>query len=256
MHGSLWPSRLLIVRHGESAGNVARDIAEANGHAMIDIALRDMDVPLSALGEQQAHAVGEWIGARDNDERPTVVVCSPYVRACSTAEIALHAGGLRPHHDVEFVVDERLREREFGVLDRLTRAGIVERHPEQANFRSHLGKFYHRPPGGESWADVVLRVRSLIDSVSREFHDERVLVVTHQVVVLMFRYVLEHLTEYEILAIDREAEVANCSVTSYAYDEDLGRRGGMQLTRFNEVAPLVARATAVTSEPDVPAAPK
>ena len=44
-----WPDRLWVVRHGQSAGNVARDRAEAAGLPLIDIATRDMDVPLSAL---------------------------------------------------------------------------------------------------------------------------------------------------------------------------------------------------------------
>ncbi|HVM08261.1 MAG TPA: histidine phosphatase family protein [Acidimicrobiales bacterium] len=256
MSDQLWPARLSIIRHGESAGNVASDAAEAAGHPMIDIAHRDMDVPLSALGQLQAGAVGRWLADRGGDELPTVVVCSPYVRACSTAELLLGSAGLRPHHDVEFVVDERVREREFGILDRLTKVGIAERHPEQAEFRAHLGKFYHRPPGGESWADVVLRVRSLIDTIGREFHGERVLVVTHQVVVLMFRYVLEHMDESQIMAIDRSEAVANCSVTTFEHDPRLGRKGGMRLVRFNEVAPLEREATPVTTEPDVPAGPK
>ena len=47
---SRWPSRLLLVRHGESAGNVARDAAQAAGLTRIDIADRDADVPLSSRG--------------------------------------------------------------------------------------------------------------------------------------------------------------------------------------------------------------
>ena len=56
-----WPASLLLVRHAESAGNVARELAEANGDPLIDIALRDMDVPLSELGERQSRAVGLWL---------------------------------------------------------------------------------------------------------------------------------------------------------------------------------------------------
>ena len=55
-----WPERLWIVRHGESAGNVARDAADAAGLPMIDIAQRDVDVPLSPLGLRQAEALGHW----------------------------------------------------------------------------------------------------------------------------------------------------------------------------------------------------
>ncbi len=54
---SNWPQTLWIVRHGQSAGNVARDAAEAGGLAMIDLAWRDIDVPLSELGVAQSTAL-------------------------------------------------------------------------------------------------------------------------------------------------------------------------------------------------------
>lgn len=55
---SRWPTRLWIVRHGESAGNVAREAAQAAGLDRIDIGARDVDVPLSDLGQSQAGALG------------------------------------------------------------------------------------------------------------------------------------------------------------------------------------------------------
>ena len=55
-----WPQHIWIVRHGQSAGNVARDAAEAEKQLLIAIAERDVDVPLSELGARQAHALGDW----------------------------------------------------------------------------------------------------------------------------------------------------------------------------------------------------
>src|SRR5689334_12660448 len=142
-----WPEHLWIVRHGQSAGNVARDAADAAGLSVIDIAGRDVDVPLSPLGEEQAAALGQWFASLPPERRPTTVLTSPYVRARQTTDRVARAGGLHP--DVCIEVDERLREKEFGILDRLTRAGIEARFPEQAEARARTGKFYHRPPGGE-----------------------------------------------------------------------------------------------------------
>lgn len=244
-----WPSQLWLVRHGESAGNVARDLAQEAGLPMIDIAGRDVDVPLSPLGEEQSRALGDWFAALPEDARPEIVLTSPYVRARQTAAIIRDACGLAPGAP-EFVVDERLREKEFGILDRLTRRGIQERFPDQAEFRRILGKFYHRPPGGESWCDVILRLRSAMDSISLHHSERRVLLVAHQVVVLCLRYLLENLTEEEILAIDAQGDVPNCSITEYAFDPALGKFGGMRLVRANFVVPLVARGTPVTREPD------
>ena len=187
------------------------------------------------------------------EQKPNVILTSPYLRARHTAAIVAHAAGL-PEDAYSLVVDERLREKEFGILDRLTRVGIQAYHPEQAEFRRLLGKFYHRPPGGESWCDVILRLRSAIEMISREYCGERVLMVSHSVVVLCMRYLLEYMTEDEILAIDRAEEVANCSVTMYRYDPDAYPRGMLRLELFNFVAPLEEAGAPVTTKPDTPIA--
>jgi broad specificity phosphatase PhoE len=243
-----WPQELLLIRHGQSAGNVAREAAMASGALVIEIDSRDCDVPLSALGERQSAALGRWLAR--NDRPFDDVLSSPYVRAQETAAIALRAANWS---NVPVTVDERLREKEFGVLDRLTGEGIVQRFPDQAEMRMVLGKFYYRPPGGESWTDVILRLRSVIDTLTRDYANCRVAIVSHQVVVLCFRYLFDRLDERQILAIDREADVANCSVTSYRRSED-GKT--MQLQAYNVVAPLEEAGEPVTRRSDVPVAPK
>jgi broad specificity phosphatase PhoE len=255
MSEQVWPDTLWVVRHGESAGNVAQREAEAAGHHTINLATRDMDVPLSSLGIRQAGALGHWFGQMPPEERPTVLLTSPYVRARETAGYLLDAARVDPEQ-IEYGIDERLREREFGILDRLTYAGIRHKHPEQAEFHAALGKFYHRPPGGESWCDVILRLRSVVDTITREYCRERVLVVAHQAVILCFRYLLESMTEEQILAVSRAQNVANCSVTGYAYDPAAGKKGKLVLQSYNFVAPLVDAGTEITREADVPVAPK
>jgi broad specificity phosphatase PhoE len=251
-----WPDVLWLVRHGQSASNVARDAAEAAGLKEIALAVRrDMDVPLSQLGEQQARALGRWFGQMPAAEQPEVVLTSTYLRSRTTAEIALQAAGLDTNN-VTFIADERLREKEFGILDRLTKEGIKEKFPEQYEFRDAIGKFYHRPPGGESWCDVILRLRSVIDTLTREYRRERVLIIAHSVVVLCFRYLIERMTEDDILQIDRTDDVANCSVTEYAYEPQVSRHGRLALRRYNFVAPLETEGARVTTKKDVPAAPK
>jgi broad specificity phosphatase PhoE len=250
-----WPDTMWIVRHGESAGNVARDAAEAAGLPLIDIAQRDVDVPLSALGEKQAAALGRWFAKMPEEMRPNVVLSSPYLRARETSRLVIEAAGME-YEEITFITDERLREKEFGILDRLTRVGIKEKYPEQAEARSVLGKFYFRPPGGESWCDVILRLRGVIDTITRDYRRERVLVVSHQVVVNCFRYLLERMSEEQILTLDQAQEIANCSVTSYNFTKSVGRRGKLKLDLFNFVAPLEEAGAPVTTKPDVPVAPK
>lgn len=216
---------------------------------MIDIATRDVDVPLSALGEQQAEALGRWFATLPEEQKPEIILSSPYLRAQQTARAVCEARGMvgeaRPP-----LVDERLREREFGIFDRLTTAGIREKYPDLAEHRALMGKFYHRPPGGESWADVILRLRGALDTISLHHADRRVLIVCHQVVVLCLRYVLEEMDEAHVLAIDREGDVVNCGICEYDFEPDDAKSCVPKLVRYNFAAPLIEESAPITSEPD------
>lgn len=249
-----WPQQLWIVRHGQSAGNVARDRAEADGVPLIDIAVRDVDVPLSTLGIRQAQLLGKWFRQMQEQDRPTVILCSPYVRARSTAQCIINEAGIATE-EISVVSDERLREKEFGILDRLTKLGIAQKYPELGEQRTHVGKFYFRPPGGESWCDVILRLRSIIDTIVREYRGERVLIVAHQVTVHCFRYLLERMDEEQVLLLDRANDVPNCSVTSYEFDPSRGRNGKLVPRLISFVVPLQGNGASITAEPDHPAAP-
>jgi broad specificity phosphatase PhoE len=239
------PRELWLLRHGQSLGNVARDRAPSSVE-VLDIAQRDMDVPLSTLGREQAAAFGRWLGTQD--DRPTVVIASPYVRAVETAELAVEAAGL----DVRVRTDERLREREFGILDLLTRRGIEARFPMEAERRRRLGKFYHRPPGGESWVDVALRIRSMRDSLAREHLTDRVMIVAHEVVILIWRYLLEELSEAETLRLGRTEPLANCSLTRYVTNADQK----LVLDLAGWTAPVEREGLVVTKDHDAAVAPR
>ncbi len=250
-----WPDVIWLVRHGESAGNVARSEAEANGQLFINVVQREIDVPLSELGERQAMALGRWFAEMADADKPTVILTSPYQRARETTELIIEHSGIEIE-DITFAIDERLREKEFGIFDRLTKSGAQELYPEQAEARTTLGKFYYRPPGGESWCDVILRLRSVIDTITREYRRERVLIVAHQVVVNCFRYLFERLTEEAILADDRREDIANCSVTAYQFDPQIGKKGKLALRLFNYVEHLAEAGEPITTKKDIPIAPK
>ncbi len=243
-----WPEQLIIVRHGQSAGNVARDAAHDAAIDRIALDSRDADVPLSDLGVEQARALGEWFARLPPHHRPDVLLSSPYLRAFQTAEHFRDVGGADASSKICF--DERLREKEFGILDGLTTPGVANVFPDQAEFRRLLGKFYHRPPGGESWCDVILRLRSVLDTISLHYSGKRVIIFTHQVVVLCMRYIIESLDEATILEIDREGDVANCAITEYRFAPEAGLDGGLSLERYNVTAPAGNHIAPVTSAPD------
>jgi len=201
-------TELVLVRHGESIGNVAREEAESSGALSIAMPMRDADVPLSELGVRQARAVGRWL-AEDPDRLPAGVWTSPYLRARQTARTALAELTAAP----PLRQDERIRDRELGVLDLLTKRGVTTGFPDEARRRGWLGKFYYRPPGGESWADLVLRIRSFLADLDRGPARGRQLIVSHDAVILLFRYVLEQLDEDAVFEIARTGSVSNASVS-------------------------------------------
>ena len=228
------------MRHAESEGNLADLRAHDARAPRLVLEARDADVELSPTGERQAAALGDWFADLDSGDRPTVVVSSPYARAAATADVIAKVLGLPS----PVPRDERLRERDLGMFDGLTGLGIRDLFPEEAERRSRVGKFYYRPPGGESWCDVVLRVRSFLDSALDEHDDECIVVVSHQAVIMNFRYVLEGLSETALMEIDSGPPLANCSVTTYHRDDV----GGLGLTSFNDVEPLARMDQPVTAE--------
>lgn len=240
-----WPATLWIIRHGESAGNIAAREATEGGDHHFRLAMRDADVPLSPMGEAQAEALGRWFSAQSGGTLPDIILTSPYVRARETAQRFLGAGG--GHARTELLVDERLREKETGILDGLTPDGVAALHPDQAHQRQIIGKFYHRPPGGENWCDVIQRLRGVIDRISLHYPGQHVMIVAHEVVVFCLRYILENLDEAGVLAIDALGDVANCAVTEYRYEP---AQSGLVLTRFNATDAVQAHGVAVTDARD------
>jgi broad specificity phosphatase PhoE len=232
------PAGLVLVRHGESEGNLADARAREAGADRLDLEVRDADVDLSPTGLEQGAALNRWLRELPEGERPTVAVSSPYLRAERTARCALE--GL----DVPLELDERLRERDLGLFDGMTGKGIRAEHPEESERREKLGKFYYQPPSGESWADVALRVRSLLTDLRHGYDDARVWLFSHQAVIMTFRFVLEGIAEQELLAIDRKVQIPNASITSY-------RRAGelLEPVAFADTSAVDAEDAAVTREP-------
>jgi broad specificity phosphatase PhoE len=205
----------MACRHGESVGNVARASAEARGLIEVDTPVRDAALPLTALGHHQAQTLGRRIAALPADERPTRIIASPHRRALETAEGILRAG--YDSERVGFSVDRRLTPKAFGVLERLTRRGVVARLPHLAELRERVGRFHFRPPGGESRCDVVLRVRDFVDELRARDDGERVLVVTHQIVVNALAWLAGD-GAGDALSTNADGNVANAHLHTFSFD--------------------------------------
>jgi len=149
---------LYFMRHGETDWNVEGRLQGQH------------DTPLNAVGYRQATICGEILRGlleRDSrDPRSLDYVASPLARACKTmdlvrAELGLAAAGYR--------TDARLAELAFGRWEGLTFAEIKHNAADvQALATREHDKWGFRPPGGESYADLLVRVRQWHETVARD----------------------------------------------------------------------------------------
>ena len=77
------------------------------------------------------------------------------------------------------------------------------------------------------------------------------LLVTHEVVIVLMRYLMEDLDEKQALALGG-GKIANCSLTTYITQAD----GSPRLELEAWTIPIEAAQELVTEEPDAPVAPR
>jgi broad specificity phosphatase PhoE len=210
---------LFACRHGQSLGNAARADAEARGLPDVGVALSDAELPLTDLGHEQAAWLGRQIAALPPSQRPTRIICSPHRRTLETADGIIRHGFANCR--VAFSLDARLTPKAFGVLEGLTRAGVAERYPQLAAQRERVGRFHFRPPGGESRCDVVMRVHRFLGDLIERSPGERVLLVTHQIVINALDYLLNAGRD-DALANDADGWVPNARLYGFALGANAG----------------------------------
>lgn len=150
---------IILWRHGQTDYNL--EVRVQGG----------VDVPLNRTGAAQAAASAALL-ERYLRGAPAVVVSSTLVRALATAQVLAEVLGVR------VVTDSRLREREFGLWEGLTRDEMVRSWPEEYS----LWKAGETPPGigMESRTHVADRVEAaLLEHASRHAPEDTLVVVSH-----------------------------------------------------------------------------
>lgn len=144
---------IVVARHGRTSSN-------ASG-----LLLGRADPPLDELGLGQAASLGAALAAAGPVTR---IVSSPLRRTRQTAE------AISRRCDVEVEVDERFVELDYGSWDQRPLAEVGR--DEWARWRSDVT---FAPPGGESLAELGVRVRAALDELAAEAHDATIVVVSH-----------------------------------------------------------------------------
>ncbi|QQS27341.1 histidine phosphatase family protein [bacterium] len=223
-----FPSELIIIRHGLSELNVRLAIAKAHhdsSRVLLD-QIRDADVPLTKIGFEQASRTGQALASHYRKIDKAYV--SPTLRTRDTFSQIQSA----INYHIPFQIEDRIREREFGIFGQMTSYGIEKHYPVEAARLKLEGNYYYRPLGGESYPDMGNRLHSFLHSIYRHQAGKRILVITHADVVQMIRKILEKLTEAQLLELNETDDVLNCSITQYAYSADINY---LRLVRYNEV---------------------
>ncbi|MEU9402876.1 histidine phosphatase family protein [Streptomyces sp. SID4985] len=186
------PRRIILVRHGESTGNVDDSVYEREP---------DHALALTERGRRQAEHTGERLREIVGDE-PVSVYVSPYRRTHETLD-SFHLDRAR----IRVREEPRLREQDWGNWQERDDVRL------QKAYRDAYGHFFFRFPQGESGADVYDRVGGFLESLFRSFeepdHPPNVLLVTHGLAMRLFcmRWFHWTVSEFESLSNPGNAEM-------------------------------------------------
>jgi NAD+ kinase len=209
------PIDLVLVRHGQSEGNAAKRLSEKGDHSAFTEAFRNRhsaSYRLTKKGREQAKLAGAWLfkefWPKQKFDR---FVTSEYIRAMETA-------GLLGLPEAKWFCDFYLTERDWGELD------ICPENEREAKFgdalrRRKVEPFFWRPPNGESFADLCLRVDRVLQTLHRECSDKRILMVCHGEVMRAFQVRLERMSQVRfkesIFSDNKEDRIYNCQILHY-----------------------------------------
>jgi broad specificity phosphatase PhoE len=250
-----WPTSVMLIRHDTSAYNVLRDAKKgdplyelflqefeksSNSETVKNLAYRvqkkyalgvgDADTPLADAEGRQAFRTGEELAFKE--PLPDIIFVSPYQRALHTLKHIVR--GWPQLANVKIFEEERVREQEHGLALIYNDWRVFHTlHPDQGRLYKQEGPYWYRYPQGESVPDVRDRNRSFLTTLTRDFAEKRILVITHHLNILAMRANLERLGAAQFTRLDEEEKPINCGVTKYVGNPNIGLKGRLELEYYN-----------------------
>lgn len=208
------PRNLVLVRHGQSEGNVATDAAK-NGNIQ-HYTDNFVNTPghqwrLTEKGRLQAKAIGSWLRSELRADDYDRAMVSPFVR---TRETAAYLG-----LNQQWIMNRALRERDWGDIGSVPRTEFETLDKYADNFHQRqIDPLYWCPVNGESIAHVAEnRVRNVLSTLHRENSMEDVIAVSHGEMMWAFRMVLGYWTDEEFVRRDEDKsqKIHNCQAIHF-----------------------------------------
>lgn len=149
-------TRLFLIRHGQSAGNAQ---GRFGGHSA---------TPLSELGFEQARVTAEALAK----ENINAIYSSDLLRAVQTSEPLSKLTG------IPVITKQEFRERNVGVLEGLTFDESKQEYPD--DYYALVNRnVHHVITKGESYSDLLNRIKGELRSIIRKHRGERIAIFTH-----------------------------------------------------------------------------
>lgn len=215
---TMLPIDLVLVRHGKSEGNAAKRLSESGDHSAYTDLFRDRHTSsfrLTDEGRCQAALAGKTLrhgGFFPDGFRFDRFITSEYARAMETA-------GLLELSNASWYADYNLTERDWGELDNLPENERDEKFGDALRRRA-IEPFFWRPPNGESFAQLCLRIDRVLQTLHRECSDKRVIIVCHGEVMRAFQVRLERLSQVRFKELmsseDPLVRIYNCDILHYS----------------------------------------
>jgi len=230
----MMPHDLVLVRHGESEGNIANKMSRKGDNSAFTVEFRarhSSSWRLTDKGIWQAKSARDWLHA-NNLIRFGRRYVSEWIRAKETAAWL----GLEGKWYKEFY----LRERDRGSLDVMPEDEMQELYAEEMQ-RQEIDAFFWTPPGGESIAQLCLRIDRMLNTIHRECSNTKVIIVCHGEVMWAFRVRLERIYQRQYHVLDASKapfdHIHNCQILHYTRVDPVSGKKHQHLNWMRSICP-------------------
>lgn len=238
---------LVLVRHGQSEGNVASRLSRFGDDTMFTDEFRERpghEWRLTEEGVEQARMAGAWIAThiqavyKELSDGFDLYYTSPHVRTRETAaHLAIKGAAWRK--------EKRVRERDWGWIESMPASEIADKYPDCVSQKVN-NPLYWQPPGGESIAQVAdTRVRSM-NCTLHDQHDNKgrnsAIISTHGEYIWANHLEQERLghEEWAVAEADAARKIKNCQIVHFTRLDPQTNEQAPRLSWVRSVSPWEA----------------